>query len=155
MIKVEKDEATPASTPTDPVLAMRGVGKHLWANESAEVFVERLRKEEDGSQVQSAPGLAAPPSTDGIEDLVWARLKAHQGEVFFTATRLPFTYQIEGNGLWFFREGDRINRKLTRAQVNTGVARCPIAKTTEIADLIDYAYLFGLLTDSRVRGEQW
>ncbi len=30
---------------TDPILALRGLGKHLWADEHADEYVERLRRD--------------------------------------------------------------------------------------------------------------
>jgi hypothetical protein len=68
---------------------------------------------------------------------------------------LPFTFEVEGSGIWFFLEGGRINRKLTRGQVDIAISRCPLKSTTEIKDLMDYAYLFALLMDRRIRGDAW
>lgn len=134
---------------SDPVLSMLGVGKQLWHDESGDHFVERLRAEE-------APPFDAPPDTAAeLEESTWQRIKRHQGEEFKTVTGLPFTYLIEGNGIWFDRGGKRINRKLTRSQVNEAIARCPLTRTTEIKDLIDYPYLFSLLADTRIRTEAW
>lgn len=137
----------------DPLLAMRGVGKEMWASEGADAFVARMRREEN---------LDAPPTPstvtglpENVEDIVWDRLTVNQGGTFETATGLPFTYELEGAGIWFYRDGRKINRKLTRSQLNKGISRCPLRSTTEIADLIDYAYLFGLLSDRRIRGEYW
>ena len=31
-------------TPVDPILALRGVGRELWADEEADAYVSRLRK---------------------------------------------------------------------------------------------------------------
>jgi hypothetical protein len=93
-------------------------------------------------------------STSLVES-AWHRIETHQGEEFRTATGLPFTYQVEGAGIWFFREGRRINRKLVRSQVETAIGRCPLTATTEINDLMDYAYLFGLLGDKRIRVDAW
>jgi hypothetical protein len=68
---------------------------------------------------------------------------------------LPFTFEVEGSGIWFFREGRRINRKLTRTQAEAAISRCPLGSTTEIKDLMDYAYLFALLMDPRIRRAAW
>ena len=136
----------------DPVLLMLGVGKQLWKRESGDRFIDRLRSEDlpplpfEG-QTQ-APAESAPES-------VWQRIKTHQGEEFRTVERLPFTYQVEGTGIWFFREGRRIERKLTRTQVDKAITRCPLTRTTEIKDLMDYSYLFALLMDARIRREAW
>ena len=134
----------------DPVLSMLGVGKQLWRDESGDHFVERLRAEE-------APPFDTPSDTAAseLEESTWQRIKSHQGEEFRTVTGLPFSYVVEGNGIWFDRDGKRINRKLTRSQVNEAIARCPLTRTTEIKDLIDYPYLFSLLADTRIRAGAW
>ena len=93
--------------------------------------------------------------TPNLPDLVWRRVAKHQGETFQTASGLPFTYEVEGTGIWFFREGKRINRKLTRTQFDVALSRCPLTSTTEIKDLMDFAYLFALLKDGRIRGQEW
>jgi len=137
---------------TDPVLSMLGIGKHLWKDEPGDQFVERLRSEDrpppPSNSRQGYPAANAP-------EAVWRRIESHQGEEFKTATRLPFTYAVEGTGIWFFRNGRRIERKLSRTQVDKAIARCPLASTTEIKDLMDYAYLFGLLMDARIRRHAW
>ena len=137
----------------DPVLSMLGVGKHLWKDEPGDKFVERLRCEDlrpppPFNHRRGSPAENAPES-------VWRRIENHQGEQFKTATKLPFTYAVEGTGIWFFRNGKRIERKLSRTQVDKAIARCPLASTTEIKDLMDYAYLFGLLMDARIRRHAW
>jgi hypothetical protein len=134
----------------DPVLSMLGIGAELWQTEPGDVFVERLRSED------SAPD---PPlglvSTANLPEVVWNRIEAHQGDWFHTATGKPFTFEVEGTGVWFFREGNRVNRKLTRKQVNIAISRCPLQSTTEIKDLMDYPYLYSLLMDLRIRAQAW
>jgi hypothetical protein len=136
----------------DPVLAMLGVGKQLWELESGDRFVERLRSED----------LPAPPPTkqfaghaENLPEAIWKRVANHQREHFQTVTGLPFTFEVEGTGIWFFRNGKRVNRKLTRTQFEVALSRCPLAHTTEIKDLIDYPYLFAVLMDKRIRGQAW
>jgi hypothetical protein len=153
MTKVTANSQTkPDLEAEDPVLSMLGVGKQLWERESGDQFVERLRSE-DLPPLPSRRDLQ--PTTENASASVWHRIKIHQGEEFRTATQLPFTYEVEENGIWFFREGRRINRKLSRTQVDIAIARCPLASTTEIKDLIDYPYLFALLMDKRIRCESW
>jgi hypothetical protein len=136
---------------TDPVLLMLGVGRDLWKGESGDSFIERLRSEDE----PPPPRLERILSSEATAESVWQQIRSHQGEKFRTATRLPFTYTVERAGIWFFREGRRINRKLTRNQVEQAIARCPLASTTEIKDLIDYPYLFALLMDPRIRRGDW
>jgi hypothetical protein len=137
---------------SDPVLLMLGVGQQLWKHEPGDSFVERLRSED----LPPSPSEGRPdvPAENAAES-VWHRIKSHQGEEFRTATQLPFTYEVEGAGMWLFRNGRRINRKLSRTQVDKAITRCPLTSTTEIKDLMDYPYLFALLMDGRIRREAW
>ena len=151
MIKSDAEHKNDIRQARDPVLSMLGVGKQLWEHESGDDFVERLRSEE---------GLKSPlpppqPAAHDLAESVWMRISKHQSQQFHTATGLPFTYKVEGAGIWFYREGRRINRKLMRTQVQVAISRCPLNTTTEIKDLIDYAYLFALLKDPRIRGGDW
>jgi hypothetical protein len=68
---------------------------------------------------------------------------------------LPFTFELEGTGIWFFRDGKRVNRKLSRTQFEVALSRCPLKTTSEIKELMDYPYLFALLSDPRIRGQEW
>ncbi len=145
-IKIQRAEAD------DPVLLMLGVGKQLWAQESGDSFIERLRSE------VPLPSPFAPPAgahAPNLSEEAWRRIERHEGDEFHTATGLPFTFKVEGAGIWFFRDGRRIKRKLSRRQVDTAISRCPLTSTTEIKDLMDYAYLYALLMDRRIRGEAW
>lgn len=147
--EIEKGQSV---DPRDPVLQMLGVGRDLWARESGDSLVERLRSED------SPPAPAAIRGKSSDQDLpkvVWRRIEKHQGEQFHTKRRLPVTFKVEGNGIWFFRGGKRIERKATRTQVETAISRCPLRSTTEIKDLIDYPYLFAILMDPRIREKSW
>jgi hypothetical protein len=136
----------------DPVLSMIGVGRRLWEQEPGDRFVDRLRSED-----APAPPATRQPAGPGqnLSEAVWGRIHKHQGEQFHTVTGLPFTFTVEGSGVWFFREGKRINRKLTRTQLEEAISRCPLSTTTEIKDLMDYAYLFAVLRDGRIREQAW
>jgi hypothetical protein len=136
----------------DPVLAMLGVGQLLWEHEAGDPFVERLRSED--SPATPNPRQSSGSAAD-LAETVWRGIQKYQGEQFHTVRGLPFTFEVERNGIWFFRNRKRINRKLTRAQVELAISRCPLKSTTEIKDLMDYAYLFALLMDRRVRGQAW
>ena len=142
----------PVGRGDDPVLSMLGVGQQLWEQEAGDPFVERLRSED-----LSAPPVPEAPASLAMDlpERVWRAIQSHQGEQFQTRRGLPLTFEVQGNGIWFFRGGKRINRKLTRAQVELAIARCPLKSTTEINDLMDYPYLFALLMDPRIRGGAW
>ena len=153
MALITSDRETGVDHPawtTDPVLSLLGVGRQLWEHETGDAFVDRLRCEDAPPAVRrtSGPG-------ENLNDAVWGRINKHQGEQFHTVTGLPFTLKVEGSGVWFFRNGKRINRKLTRAQLEEAISRCPLSTTTEIKDLMDYPYLFAILRDGRIREQAW
>jgi hypothetical protein len=153
-IQAEKNAGRkPPAQLEDPVLAMLGVGQQLWEHEAGDRFIERLRSE-DLSIPQVRRQAATSTPTD-LSDAVWRVIQNYQGEQFHTVRGLPFSFEVQGNGIWFFRGGKRVNRKLTRTQVELAISRCPLKSTTEIKDLMDYPYLFALLMDRRVRGQAW
>ena len=143
----EQEQATDAN---DPVLSMVGVGRQLWEGEPGDSFVERLRSED-----LPVPPVTQPSPAGKLAEEVWQRIVIHQGEQFQTVRGLPFTFEVEGGGIWFFRDGKRVNRKLTRTQFEVALSRCPLTRTTEISDLMDYPYVFAVLTDRRIRGQEW
>jgi hypothetical protein len=144
-----QNQATEAN---DPVLSMLGVGRQLWEQESGDHFVERLRSED---QPVAAASHLSPGPAGTLPETVWERLVSHQGEQFQTVRGLPLTFEVEGAGIWFFRDGKRVNRKLTRTQFEVALSRCPLSSTTEISDLMDYSYVFAVLSDRRIRGQEW
>jgi hypothetical protein len=146
--QVYSRQAPASRLESDPVLEMLGVGQELWAEESGDEFVARERR-----GWEDPPAGSVPPAD--LEERVWGRVKDHEGEIFHTVKNLPFHYQVQGNRLWFFRQGKRVNMQLGRAEVKKAISRCPLEKTTEISDLRDYPYLFALLMDRRIRGEDW
>ena len=151
----EMDRASgiePTSEPGDSVLEMLGVGRELWTRESGDSLVERLRAEDSPP---TPVAIRVNSQASDLPETIWQRIEQHQGEQFYTARRLPVTYQVEGNGIWFFRDGRRIERKAARSQVEEAISRCPLRSTTEIKDLIDFAYLYAILTDRRIRGNAW
>lgn len=147
----EQVKHAPVGTKEDPVLRMMGVGRAIWEAEPADRFVERLRAGDEAGP--PAPGLRGRPENPAAT--VWSRIQKHQAQPFHTARGLPFTFHVEGNGIWFFRDKKRVNRKLSRTQVEVAISRCPLRSTTEIKDLTDYPYLFAILTDPRIRGQAW
>ncbi|HSW50830.1 MAG TPA: hypothetical protein VLH09_11680 [Bryobacteraceae bacterium] len=137
----------------DSLLAMVGVGKEIWQEEQGDRYIERLREEwpMETTVPAAVVGVAKP-----APEQIWDRIVAHQGEQFLTITGKPFTYVVEhASGIWFSRSGKRIDKKLWRGHVDKAVDRCPLGGPGEIADLFDSSYLYGLLMDSRIRGNDW
>ena len=136
-------EAQQKGNRTSWIDEMWGLGKHVWAGIDADEYVNSLREDWESER-------------GWHEGQVWQRITEHQGEEFRTVTGLPFIYEIDGNsGIWFYRDGRRIEKRLGRQDVEKAIRRCPLANTVEIRDCFDPAYLFALLMDSRIRGTDW
>lgn len=131
----------------DPIMMLRGTGKEVWAGVDPDAYVEELRS---GWEGDPAP-VSKVPRNGAVN--VWAKILEHQGEEFRTITDLPFTYEVEGaSGVWIYREGRRINRRLSRKEIEAAVQRCPLTSPVELKEFQDPSYLFGLLTDRRIIG---
>ena len=93
--------------------------------------------------------------TNDLFDEVWKRVKACEASAFRTVTGREFQFAIEANGIWVFRNGQVINQRLARTHWNKAIARCPLHQTIDLRDCRGQSYLFGILTDSRIRGGLW
>ena len=128
---------------------MWGLGKHLWSGNEADSYVAALREGWE-QPLLSSEKLAT------VADRAWERIVEHQGQEFHTKTGLPFAYKIEGDSaVWFFRDGRRINKRLSRIDVEKAIQKCPLEKVTDISVCFDPTYLFALLMDSRIRRNDW
>ena len=141
-----------SSNEDDPVLQMWGVGKEIWGEEGGDAFIARERAEFD-KESDLANKSASSPET--LYERVWKRIVEHQGAEFRTMKNLPFTHAVEGRGIWFYRNGKRIEQRLGSHDLEQGILLCPVNKTTELKRLRDPSYLFGLLMDPRIRSTDW
>jgi hypothetical protein len=152
----EQEYSRQAGAPNDdedPVLQMWGVGKEIWKKEDGDAFIARERAALDDEMRSKRP--SRPSKTDSLKDRVWKRIVAHEGAEFRTVKDLPFTHSVEGNGIWFYREGKRVPTRLWRGEVNQAISICPVGKPTELKDFRDPSYLYGLLMDPRIRSTDW
>jgi hypothetical protein len=146
-------QTSAANDDDDPVLQMWGVGKEIWKDEGGDAFIARERAALDEEMETRSANTA--PKADSINERVWKRIVAHEGDEFRTSRDLPFTYSVDGNGIWFYRDGERVNQRLARGEVDQAILLCPVSKTTDLATFRDPSYLYGLLIDSRIRGKDW
>jgi hypothetical protein len=83
---------------------------------------------------------------------VWARVVAHAGDTFETKRGLPFTYQREGDAL----RTDRTDYSLGRGEVEKAFAHGPCDGPGDISKLVrGPAYIWAILHDPRIRGQDW
>jgi hypothetical protein len=153
-----RPKVSPASYEQDFVLQMRGVGEEIWADQGGDEFVESLRRNW-GADQEPCSKLPDQEDTASFLQRVWSRVVSHQGEEFLTKKNLPFTYEVEGeSGIWFYRGGKRVNKRLWSGQLYEAVKRCKNSfpgTTTDLADLFDSSYVYGLLKDERIRAADW
>jgi len=146
-----------SSPSLDRILSARGMGREIWADKEGDSFVEELRSGwDDPSHEERKPPDKLLPSSKRSEN-AWKRVIENAGEEFSTVRGKRITYRVEGNsGLWFYKkDGKRINKRLWRGDFDKAVERCPLQKVTEISDCFDSSYLFALLNDRRIRGNDW
>lgn len=131
----------------DLIRRMRGLGKEIWAGVDSDAYVNELRSGWDNGEPASPGGI---PLTDA--ESVWSRLVEHQGSEFRTKRGLLFTYKVDGNGIWFFREGRLINQRLSRRELEEALDAMPLDGPADLKELRDSSYLYGLLKDPRIIG---
>ena len=145
---------TGAGGETDPFLRMRAVGREIWSGIDADHYVEQLRSVWDQSLPDARPQARAFAADPDFANDVWGRVLRHQGENFTTKRGLPFRYEVEGSsGIWFYREGKRIEQRLSRGELEKALREIPLSSPTDIKELRDPSYLYGLLVDSRIVGD--
>ena len=80
-----------------------------------------------------------------MNDLVWKNILLHAGETFYTKTGKPFTYHLRNDYIVL----ENTNRTIPRKQVEEAL----LIKSDVVTDynrFQGYAYLFGLIHDSRI-----
>ncbi len=126
-------------------------------------------------RVRDLPSLAAIPATavaesqallplggratDAVamldEQRLWERIQRHAGEPFETKTGRSFTYDVPGNYLWVTREGEKINRSLSRTIFMNAAFAMPADGPSASRDRQGSAYTWAILMDQRIRGADW
>lgn len=80
-------------------------------------------------------------------DIVWDRITAYEGRVFFTITRKEFKYKIHGNGFYPSRTKYRLSKNNFREAYNKMPIKGPgaISKTVR-----GPSYVWAILNDPRI-----
>jgi hypothetical protein len=91
-----------------------------------------------------------PPMTLSI-DLVWVRIRNHEGQTFVQMRGGEFTYSVRGGAVY----PDRTNRALPRSQFEQALAFVPLSSTVPVQHLQGPSYLYAILMDPRIRSNDW
>ena len=85
-------------------------------------------------------------------DMVWSRIKAHEGDEFETKTGKPFTYEISGN---LFLPS-RTKQNIPKSHFEKSLHEFPLDGPGAISNLVrGSAYIWAVLHDPRVRKNEW
>jgi len=84
-------------------------------------------------------------------DTVWARIVAHEGEVFKQIRGREFTFEVASNVLRL----STTNHHVSRATVEEAFQLIPLANTTPLQHLRAPSYLYAILMDQRIRQTDW
>jgi len=84
--------------------------------------------------------------------VVWARIAAHAGQRFSTKTGRPFVYAIERDAL----VTDRTDYPLAKTNFAEALKKVPFDGPGPIAQSVrGPAYVWAILHDARIRGNEW
>jgi hypothetical protein len=85
-------------------------------------------------------------------DEIWGRLKVFEGHDFETKTGLPFTYDISGAVF----HPSRTPHNISKAQIAKALALVPFDGPGVINRTVrGPAYVWAVLHDKRIRGQDW
>jgi hypothetical protein len=83
---------------------------------------------------------------------VWTRIAAHAGQRFSTKTGRPFVYAIERDAL----VTDHTDHPLAKANFSEALKQVPFDGPGNIAQTVKGpAYVWAILHDARIRGNDW
>lgn len=83
---------------------------------------------------------------------IWSRIEAHKGEEFRTKTGRVFTYEVEGNSFWTDRP---VKYPVGVGEFEKALKRVPAKRPSDFSDLRAYCYIWAVLHDPRIRGNDW
>ena len=84
-------------------------------------------------------------------DLVWRRIVNHSGEEFRLLRGRPFTYTARGRTIQLHST----NRMISRTAIDKALALCPLENTVAVQGLSAPSYNYALLSDPRIRRDDW
>ena len=82
---------------------------------------------------------------------VWERIKQYEGEVFRQIKGKEFVYTIKGNAILL----STTNRIVSKGTFEKALEHVPLENTVPLQNLQAPSYLFAILTDKRIRKNDW
>ena len=83
-------------------------------------------------------------------EIIWNAIKQHEGETFYTIKRKSYSYVIQGNYLIIENiKGGKIKKESIGKAI---MIANPTPKKIELAGCWGHSYIYGIITDKRIRG---
>jgi hypothetical protein len=82
-------------------------------------------------------------------DTVWHRIIAYSGEAFDPEHGKSFTYSASGDTVYL----DTTDQDLSRSQIAVALTRMPLSHPVQLSDLDGLSYIYTILTDPRITGD--
>lgn len=86
---------------------------------------------------------------------VWDRIRRHAGSEFRTVNGLPFTYEVPGQYLRVTRDGQEINRSLSRTNFERALEVMPAVGPGALQGRQGPSYTWAILMAPRIRQQDW
>lgn len=80
----------------------------------------------------------------------WRRIQRHAGATFHTVTGLPFTYVAPGAYLRVVRNGEEVNRSLSKTNFSKAAAMMPADGPGALKARQGASYTWAILADERM-----
>jgi hypothetical protein len=84
-------------------------------------------------------------------EIIWNRVLEHEGQVFKQIRGEELTYRVKGNGI----KPNRTNRTVSKSTFAEALKYVPLENTVPLQRLQAPSYLFAILMDPRIRGNDW
>ena len=82
-------------------------------------------------------------------DQVWANIRRHEGETFYTITHIEYTYVVKDNYILINNDS---RRKITKINLSKALKiQNPTCSKIGNAGIWGPSYIYGIITDSRIR----
>jgi len=129
------------------------------ADERAEPEEPEIPEREPAEAAPTTPAHEAgtPPVAEAHADrpdvdAVWARIAAHQGETFHLLKGQPFTYRVEGHAV----VPSTAKVRIQKSQFAKALGAVPFEKVADVPkDVFGPSYVYAILMDPRIRGDDW
>ncbi len=117
-------------------------------SDKVHVYVSLKNRFAQSADTSNEPRKRKPPQRE-----IWDQVVKLQRLPFKTVKGEPFFYEVKGNGIVPHPGmGPATNRILPRTDLEKAWSRMPVSGPGALSDLQGPSYLFGILTDPRVRG---